>query len=276
MTEAKMDAAIGRTMAEIFAVDGRSALVTGGASGLGLAIAEVLADCGANVTVADIDVQRLACVSAGLAGRPGCVHTALVDVADVAQVSELVAAVAARDGRLDIAFVNAGIAAASEKADGGLDGLDEAWDKVLAVNLTGAYATMQACAAVMRAQGSGRIVVTASTAGLRADPLVSSSYAAAKAALINLTRQAALELAPHGIGVNAIAPGPFRTNIGVPPGQEREPQDESRWNRTVPMGRMGDPAELKGLALLLASPASSFITGAVVPIDGGALINYAR
>jgi NAD(P)-dependent dehydrogenase (short-subunit alcohol dehydrogenase family) len=270
-----MDAAIGRTVAEIFAVDGRSALVTGGASGLGLAIAEVLADCGANVTVADIDVQRLARVSAGLAGRPGCVHTAMVDVADVAQVRGLVADVAARDGRLDIAFVNAGIAAASEKADGGLDGLDDAWDRVLAVNLTGAYATMQACAAVMRGQGSGRIVVTASTAGLRADPLVSNSYVA-KAALINLTRQAALELAPYGVAVNAIAPGPFRTNIGVPPGQERQPQDESRWNRTIPMGRMGDPAELRGLALLLASPASSFITGAVVPIDGGALINYAR
>ncbi|MGE5289470.1 MAG: SDR family NAD(P)-dependent oxidoreductase [Micromonosporaceae bacterium] len=112
--------------------------------------------------------------------------------------------------------------------------------------------------------------------GLRADLLVSDSYIAAKAALVNLTRQAALELAPFGVHANAIAPGPFRTNIGIAPGQERQPQDESRWNRTIPMGRMGDPAELKGLALLLASPASSFITGAVVPIDGGALVNYAR
>jgi NAD(P)-dependent dehydrogenase (short-subunit alcohol dehydrogenase family) len=271
-----MDAAIGRTMAEIFAVDGRNALVTGGGSGLGLAVVEVLADCGANVTAADIDERRLKDVAARLDGRPGQVHTATVDVADVAQVRQLVRDVVRRDGRLDIAFVNAGIAAASARVEGELDGLDEAWHRVLAVNLTGAFATLQACAAPMRRQGSGRIVVTVSTAGLRADPLVANSYIAAKAALVNLTRQAALELAPHGVGVNAIAPGPFRTNIGVAPGIQGRPRDDSRWNRTVPMGRMGEPAELKGLALLLASPASSFITGAVVPIDGGALINYAR
>jgi len=273
--EPTMDPAIGQTMAEIFAVDGRNALVTGGGSGLGRAIAEILVDCGANVTVADIDEQRLKDVEARLAGRPGRVHTATVDVADVTQVRQLVRDVLGRDGRLDIAFVNAGIGMASVKAEGELDGLDEAWDKVLAVNLTGAFATLQACAAPMRRQGSGRIVVTASTAGLRADPLVANSYVAAKAALINLTRQAALELAPHGVGVNAIAPGPFRTNIGRT-ADDRAPRDESAWNRTIPMGRMGEPAELKGLALLLASPASSFITGAVVPIDGGALINYAR
>ena len=93
--------------------------------------------------------------------------------------------------------------------------------------------------------------------------------------MINIVRQAALELAPHGIRVNAIAPGPFHTNIGSAVGAEGwKPIDDSVWARTVPLGRMGDTSELKGVALLLASRASSFITGAVIPVDGGTLIAY--
>jgi NAD(P)-dependent dehydrogenase (short-subunit alcohol dehydrogenase family) len=271
-----MDAAIGQTLQQIFTVEGLAALVTGGGSGLGLAIAEVLADCGASVTVADIDAARLAQVQERLRGRPGQIHTAKVDVADPKQVRALVAEVTSREGRLDIAFGNAGIGTPPVKTEGELDVLDENWDKVMAINLTGAFATLQACAFAMRKQGSGSIVMTASTAGLRADPLVSNAYVAAKAAIINLTRQAALELAPAGVRVNAIAPGPFRTNIGADSRPAGAPYNEGKWSRTIPMGRVGEPPELKGLALLLASPASSFITGAVYPIDGGALINYAR
>jgi NAD(P)-dependent dehydrogenase (short-subunit alcohol dehydrogenase family) len=120
----------------------------------------------------------------------------------------------------------------------------------------------------MKPQGSGRIVVTASTAGLTSEPLVCYGYAASKAAVIGLARHAALELAPHGVRVNVIAPGPFKTRIagGVTPEGERE------WAALVPLGRMGETEELKGLALLLASPASSFMTGAVIPIDGGQLL----
>jgi NAD(P)-dependent dehydrogenase (short-subunit alcohol dehydrogenase family) len=129
----------------------------------------------------------------------------------------------------------------------------------------------------MRRQGAGRIIVTASTAGLRNDPLVSNSYVAAKAAIVNLTRQAALSLAPFGVHVNAIAPGPFHTNLGSDGAVVRSrAATEAKWSKTIPLGRMGQPEEIKGLALLLASPASSFITGAVFPIDGGALVNYAQ
>src|SRR5437867_12846864 len=128
---------------------------------------------------------------------------------------------------------------------------------------------MRAAAAVMKPQRSGRIVVTASTAGLRTDPMVGYSYAVTKAAVISAVREAALELAPHGVHVNAIAPGPIRTRIGggVLPSKEIE----QLWAATVPLGRMGEPDEIKGVALLLASPASSFVTGAVIPVDGGAL-----
>ena len=102
----------------------------------------------------------------------------------------------------------------------------------------------------MKPQGSGRIVVTASTAGLRADPMVCYGYIASKAAVVNVARQAALELAPHGVHVNVIAPGPIKTRIGG----GVTPESERQWAALVPLGRMGEPEELKGLALLLASP----------------------
>jgi NAD(P)-dependent dehydrogenase (short-subunit alcohol dehydrogenase family) len=134
-----------------------------------------------------------------------------------------------------------------------------------------------AIAQQMKSQGEGSIIATASTAGLRADPLVGYSYAASKAAIINIVRQAALELAPHGVRVNAIAPGPLRgTNIGAPVAAEVALDLGPVWEKTVPLGgRMGDASELAGMAILLASRASSFMTGAVYLINGGALIAYA-
>lgn len=138
------------------------------------------------------------------------------------------------------------------------------------MNLHGVVHTVRAAAAHMKRQRSGSIVVTASTAGLRADPYVSYSYVVAKAGVINFVRQAALDLARWQVRVNAIAPGPFRTAIG---GEgPMPPAAEARWNAAVPLGRLGDPAEIRGLALLLASGASSFMTGGVYPVDGGQLL----
>lgn len=261
----------------IFDVSGTRTLVTGGASGLGLAIAEAMLDCGARVTIADIDEPALEAAAARLDGRDGRLTVARLDITDRPAVAAFVNALAGRDGGLDVAFVNAGISLKSEQVEGELDGLDAAWDRVLEVNLNGTFAVMRACASVMRRQGAGRIVVTASTAGLRADPLCGNSYVAAKAAVVNLTRQAALQLAPYGVRVNAIAPGPFHTGIGAAGGAGRSREEaEARWKGTIPLGRMGDPAEIRGLALLLASAASSFMTGGIYPVDGGALVNYAR
>jgi NAD(P)-dependent dehydrogenase (short-subunit alcohol dehydrogenase family) len=139
---------------------------------------------------------------------------------------------------------------------------------VLDVNLTSVLHTVQFAAAIMKQQRRGSIVVTGSIAGLHGETYVGYPYAITKAAVHNLVRQAALELAPFNVRVNAIAPGPFLTNIrgGV---MHRDPEVRKHISATVPLGRVADTNEMKGLALLLASGAGSFITGAVIPIDGG-------
>lgn len=261
----------------IFDVQGTRAIVTGAASGLGFAMAEVLADCGARVTLADVDADRLEAVTAGLAERGAIVRSFVVDVSDESQVQALVDDVVATEGGIDVVFANAGIAAVPGPAQEGGQRIDTVersdWDRVLGVNLSGVLYTMKHASAVMRRQGSGRIVVTSSNAGLRPEPVVCYGYTAAKAAVINVVRQAALELAPHGVTVNAICPGPFKgTRIGGGVTLDPEPEQERMWATTVPLGRMAEPEELKGLVLLLASPASSFMTGAYYLIDGGTLV----
>jgi NAD(P)-dependent dehydrogenase (short-subunit alcohol dehydrogenase family) len=257
----------------LFDVRGARVLVTGAASGLGLAMAEVMVDCGASVTLADVDETRLEQVAAALREREGGdVRTVTLDVADHAQVDAAVDGVVAEEGGLDVVFANAGISLEPGIRDpgGGISSINpEAWDRVMKVNFEGVISTMAAAARVMKEQGSGRIIVTASTAGLRTDPIVGYSYVTTKAAVVSAARQAALELAPFGVHVNVIAPGPIRTRIGggVLPSQEIE----DMWAATVPLGRMGEPDEIKGACLLLASPASSWMTGTVIPIDGGAL-----
>jgi len=261
----------------VFDVRGLRVVVTGAASGLGFAMAEVLVECGARVTLADIDAERLEDVTASLEGRAGAARAFVVDVSDESSVQALIDDVVTAEGGLDVVFANAGIAATPGFAvEGGqrLDTVERSdWDKVLAVNLTGVLFTMKHAAAVMRRQGSGRIVVTSSNAGMRPEPVVCYGYAASKAAIINLVRQAALELAPHGVLVNAICPGPFKgTRIGGGVTENPDPEMEHMWATTIPLGRMAEPEELKGLVLLLASPASSFMTGAAYLIDGGTLV----
>jgi NAD(P)-dependent dehydrogenase (short-subunit alcohol dehydrogenase family) len=255
-------------LSDRFDVDGARTVVTGAASGLGLAMAEVMAEGGARVTLADLDGDALEQVAGRLGGD---VRTARVDVSDAAAVGRLFDEVVDEQGGVDVAFANAGISLEPGVVDerGGLENLDlRAWDAVLGVNLNGVLFTMREAARHMKQQGSGRIVVTASTAGFGTDPMVGYSYSATKAAVIILVRQAALELARHGVHVNAIAPGPFRTNIGG----DAAPIPPEAWNDIVAIGRMAEPDELKGVALLLASPASSFMTGAVIPVDGGQLL----
>ncbi len=261
----------------LFDVRGVRAVVTGAASGLGHAMAEVLTDCGARVTLADIDAERLESVTASLADRGGAVRSFVVDVSDEGRVHALIEDVVAFEGGLDVVFANAGIAAMPGFAVEGGQRLEtverSVWDRVLGINLNGVLFTMKHAAAVMRRQRSGRIIVTSSNAGLRAEPEVCYGYVASKAAILNVVRQAALELAPHGVHVNAICPGPFKgTRIGGGVTEDPDPETEQMWARTVPIGRMAEPEELKGLVLLLASPASSFMTGAAYLIDGGTLV----
>jgi NAD(P)-dependent dehydrogenase (short-subunit alcohol dehydrogenase family) len=261
----------------IFDVRGVRALVTGAASGLGFAMAEVLADCGARVTLADVDAGRLEAATAALAARGGPARSFVVDVSDEEQVRALVDDVVAAEGGLDVVFANAGIASVPGfGVEGGqrLETVEASdWDRVLGINQSGVLFTMKHAAAVMKRQGAGRIVVTSSAAGLHPEPAVCYGYAASKAAVLNVVRHAALELAPHGVLVNAICPGPFKgTRIGGGVTENPTPELERMWSSTVPLRRMADPEELKGLVLLLASPASSFMTGAAYVIDGGTLV----
>lgn len=256
---------------QLFDISGQAALVTGAASGLGLAFAEVLAQNGARVAMLDVDANALEAAANRLSASGSRVKPVLVDVGDTQAMRAAIDGFAADAGRLDIAFANAGISSGPSFSQpaGEMENVpDELWERVLKINLTGVFETIRASAAHMKRRKSGRIIVTASIAGLRADRMVGYGYAATKAAVINLVKQAALELAPHNIMVNAIAPGPFLTNIAG--GRlAREPGVVRQFEATVPLGRIANTSEIKGLALYLASPASSFHTGTVIPVDGG-------
>jgi NAD(P)-dependent dehydrogenase (short-subunit alcohol dehydrogenase family) len=279
---------------DLFDVRGQVALVTGGASGLGYAFAEILAVAGANVVIADCDhdaaekaVRSLAdaAIAAGreppekglspTGGRKGppLISSRGVDVSHARAVNDLVDHVVAVHGKIDIVFANAGVARGRPPMlpEGWLDDMSmRDYDTLIDVNLHGVVYTVQAAARHMKRQRSGSIITTASTAGLRNDPYTPYSYTIAKAGVVNFTKQAAHDLARWGVRVNAIAPGPFKTHLGG-----KEPTSaaaEAMWSAVVPLGHMGDPKEIRGLALLLASKAGSFMTGGVYPIDGGALL----
>jgi NAD(P)-dependent dehydrogenase (short-subunit alcohol dehydrogenase family) len=257
---------------QLFDVAGHVAFVTGAASGLGLAYAEVMAENGARVVLADADAAGLEGARARLASAGCAVEAAVVDIGESDELRAAIDAAAHRHDRLDVMFANAGITSGPGfelSPSGTIEALELAlFRRAIDVNLTATFMTIRLAAAHMKRQRSGSIIATASIAGLRSEPLVGYGYVAAKAAVINLVRHAAVELAPYNVRVNAIAPGPFLTNIAG--GRlRREPEVAARFAAAVPLGRIADPAEIKGLALLLASPAGSFITGAVIPIDGG-------
>jgi len=256
----------------LFDLHGHTVIVTGAASGIGLAIVEAVLDAGANVVMGDVDSAALAAELERLRPRArGTLHSQHIDVADPAQVDALIDGALQRHGAVDAVFANAGISAGRGfVADTGrLENVDlDAWHRVLDINLNGVLATLRAAARPMKARRSGRIVVTSSIAGLRAEAMSGYAYVASKAAVNNLVRQAAVELAPFNVLVNAIAPGPFVT--GINGGRLKLPEVADRMKTYIPLGRIADPAEIQGLALLLASPATSYMTGAVIPIDGGA------
>jgi NAD(P)-dependent dehydrogenase (short-subunit alcohol dehydrogenase family) len=263
-----------------FDVSGFGVVVTGGASGLGLAYGEVLASHGARVTLIDVDAAAAEAQAARLRDVGLDVRAAVADVTDHAALDRAVDEAAKAYGRLDVAFANAGIDpgvgfvgawAGGERPrveDGALERYtDERWDRVIDVNLNGVFATARAAARHMRPRRFGRIVVTTSLAATRVEPAIGASYMAAKAGARHLMHTIALELAAYGITVNAIAPGFFVTNIGG--GHAHNPELQAALAKDIPMHRVGQPDDIKALALFLASPASEYITGQEILIDGG-------
>jgi NAD(P)-dependent dehydrogenase (short-subunit alcohol dehydrogenase family) len=263
-----------------FDVTGFGVVVTGGASGLGLAYGEVLAAHGARVTLIDLDADAVAAEAQRLSGEGFDVRGAVADVTDHDALDRAIDEAAATYGRLDVAFANAGIDpgvgfvgawAGGQRPrveEGALERYaDERWNRVIDINLNGIFATARAAARHMRPRRFGRIVATTSLAATKVEPAIGSAYMAAKAGARHLVHCLALELAAEGITVNAIAPGFFVTNIGG--GHAKDPNQQAGIAKDIPMHRVGWPDDIKPLALFLASPASEYITGQEIVIDGG-------
>lgn len=269
----------------VFGVDGLGVVVTGGASGLGLWLGEGLAGHGARVTLVDLNGEVVAGEAARLRGEGLDVRSAVADVSDHDMLDGVIDEAAGVYGRLDVVFANAGIDAGTGFVDGPPGGeervpegalecySDARWDRVIRINLGGTFGTARAAARHMRPQGSGKIIVTTSVTATVVEPVVASAYLAAKAGARHFMHSIALELAGDGITVNAIAPGFFATNIGG--GREKDPAVQAGIASVVPLRRVGRPRDIQALALFLASPASDYITGQEILIDGGKSLGIA-
>jgi 3-oxoacyl-[acyl-carrier protein] reductase len=243
-------------MSASFDFSGRTVVVTGGARGIGLALCRFFADAGAAICVADVNETALAEAATGSLADA---ITIVVDVSDAASVAKGVEYVVQKTGRLDVVVNNAGIL--RDRVVWKLS--DEDWQAVLGVHLTGTFNMTRAAVPVMREQQYGRIVNVTSYTGLHGN-VGQANYAAAKAGIIGFTRTTAKELAGFGITVNAISPNAETDMVAsIPPDRLAELQ------ASIPMRRFADPAEMAPAVGFLASEQAGYITGVVLPVDGG-------
>ena len=255
---------IGPPVARLLDLTGKTALVTGAGRGIGAAIARRLAEAGAAVVV---NYRASAAGAEALAQEirdaGGTATARQADVTRRAQVEHLMAATVSAHGELDILVNNAGIYPVSTL----IEMSEEEWDAVVDANLKSVHLCTQAAAARMIERGEGGAVVNIASIEGHAPAPMHAHYDAAKAGVIMHTRSAAQELGPHGIRVNAVSPGLIR----APGLEEAWPEGVERWLAAAPLGRMGEAVEVADACLFLASPAAAWITGAVLPVDGGVL-----
>ena len=255
---------------DLFNLGGKVVLVTGAGSGLGQGFAEAAGEAGAAVACADVNDVTAKQTAEKVRSLGQKAIAIQVDVAQEASVRQMVEDTVRQLGALDVIFCNAGI--------GGGRGAQaheipmETWHRIMAINLTGVFLCVREAAKVMIPRRRGKMILTASIYGqVGSFNGVSPAYTAAKGGVVNLTKELAVEYAPYGITVNAIAPGFFDTNIMLASGYSPAEKDEryERLKTRIPMGRVGTPADLQGTAIYLASAASDYMTGHILTVDGG-------
>jgi gluconate 5-dehydrogenase len=245
-----------------FDLSGRTALITGGGSGLGFAMAQGLAEAGALVVLNGRTAAKLDAAADRLRTLGLRAETVVFDVADSADVNRGVAALGARVGAIDVLVNNAGVQHRTPIEDF----TDADWQRVMATNLDAPFFMARALIPQMKARGRGKIVNICSLMSSLARP-TTVPYQVSKGGIAMLTRGLAVELAPHGIQVNGIAPGFFRTEMNA--ALTNNPEFSSWVEKRTPAARWADPAELAGAAVFLASDAASFVTGQILYVDGG-------
>ena len=250
-------------ISELLRIKGKVAVVTGASSGLGVTFAEALAEGGANLILAARRIEKLNEVAVQMRKLGVKAMPFQCDVSKQEEVQALVNTTIKNFGKLDIIVNNAGVAAMGPSTEMPV----EEWNRVVSVNLTGVFLCARTAAKQMIKQGSGKVINIASIYGAVGDVFPAAPYYATKGAVINLTRDLAVEWAPFEVNVNAIAPGFFPSEMTE--GIFRESRYTEYITKQTPLGRIGKPDDLKGAVLFLASPASDFVTGQTIFVDGG-------